>query len=59
MKVSADNYQVKNELFHRFFYKEFALDNTAEIRKSEMKLFTDCPVKLRLNDKWVNQSVKT
>jgi hypothetical protein len=59
LMISSDNYKSKNELFQRLFFKEFNLENTAEIRKSILKIFTDTPCKVRVNGVWVNQTIES
>lgn len=47
----------KNILRHRFFLKEFGLNNPSKIKRAELVIFTDSDCKVQLNDRWVNQSV--
>ncbi len=46
------------ERYHRFFFKEFSLENPSAIRKATMYIFPESACKLNLNEKWVRQEVK-
>lgn len=45
--------------YHRFFFKEFSLDNPAEIRKAVLYLFAETPCRIGVNGRWVNQQPDT
>lgn len=47
----------KTVLFHRFFMKAFSLDNPAAIKAATLVLGTQQPVKVQVNNRWVNQSI--
>jgi hypothetical protein len=48
---------VQNELFHKFFIKEFSLGNPAPVKSATMILFTGIPGKMRINGTWINQKI--
>lgn len=45
----------KNELFHRFFMKEFSLNNTAGIKSAILYIGMEQGCKVQVNNRWVNQ----
>jgi hypothetical protein len=47
------------ERYHRFFFKEFSLDNPSAIRKATLYIYTGSACSLNLNEKWVRQEVKS
>ena len=55
IKVSVDNSEGRNSLYHRFFYKQFEMNSNAAIRKAYFNIFADQKCKVRINGKWVNQ----
>lgn len=56
LKISTENYQDKNEMYHKQFFKNFKLENTAEIKKATFHLLTDESCSIRINGKWLNQN---
>lgn len=46
-----------NTLWHRYFVREVNLKNTAEIERASLYLATAGSCRIRINGKWVNQSV--
>lgn len=48
-------YQVRH---HRFFIKEFSLDNPSAFRKATLYIYPESDCKLHMNDKWIRQDVK-
>ncbi|MEN3323369.1 beta-galactosidase [Mariniflexile soesokkakense] len=57
LQISADNYQEKNELYHKQFFKTFNLENTADIKKAVFHFLTDETCIIRINGKWLNQNI--
>ncbi|WP_321332242.1 beta-galactosidase [uncultured Bacteroides sp.] len=45
------------QLNHRFFFKEFSLDNPSAFRKVTLYLYPETEVRINLNNQWVSQSV--
>lgn len=43
--------------YHRFFFKEFSLDNPSRFRRVMLYLYPESDCKLNLNDTWVRQEV--
>lgn len=46
-----------NSLYNKQFYKSFKLENTAEIRKATLYIFSGVEGKIRVNSHWVNQDI--
>ena len=44
--------------YHRFFFREFSLDNPSGFRKAILYIFPESDCRLNLNNKWVMQPVK-
>lgn len=44
--------------FHRFFLKEFSLDNPSPFRKATLYIYPESGCRINLNDTWVRQPVK-
>ncbi len=44
--------------YHRFFYKEFSLENPSPVKKATLYIFPESACMLNLNEKWVRQEVK-
>ncbi len=57
LKLTADEYNNSKKLYHRQFFKEFNMENTAEIRKATFYLITEEACKIRINGKWLNQKI--
>jgi len=47
-----------NELYHRFFVKEFSLENTSDIRSAIIYLAPESECRLNVNSRWVAQPIK-
>lgn len=50
--------QADKQRFHRFFFKEFSLENPSCFRKVTLYIFPEADCRINLNDKWVQQEVK-
>ncbi len=57
LKTSVDKITDQNRLFHKFFIKEFGLGNPSPIKSAMLFLMTDQSSKLRINSRWLNQTV--
>lgn len=44
--------------YHRFFFKEFSLDNPSRFRKVTLYIYPESNCQLNLNDMWVRQELK-
>lgn len=58
LKISPEQYQEKKEMYHKQFFKDFNLENTANIKKAIFHLFTDEKCMIRVNEKWLNQKIE-
>jgi hypothetical protein len=59
IKAAPDNFSSKNELYHKLFVKEFSLLNPSRIKSAVMTLFTDVPLRINVNKRWLAQRVDT
>lgn len=58
LKTSAvDQLDSKNILRHRFFLKEFSLNNPSEIKRAQLLIYPESDCHLQLNSRWVNQQI--
>jgi len=58
LKTSAvDKLDSKNILRHRFFLKEFSLNNPSEIKRAQLLIYPESNCHLRLNSRWINQKI--
>ncbi|RKD90917.1 beta-galactosidase [Mangrovibacterium diazotrophicum] len=58
LKTSAvDELDSKSILLHRFFLKEFSLNNPSEVKRAELLIYAETECKVQLNNRWVNQVV--
>lgn len=57
LQISPENYQEKNGMYHKQFFKEFKLENTAGIKKAIFHFITDEKCMIRINGKWLNQKI--
>ncbi|WP_163713098.1 beta-galactosidase [Mangrovibacterium lignilyticum] len=58
LKTSAvDVLDSKSILRHRFFLKEFSLNNPSEVKRAQLLIYADTDCKVQLNNRWVNQPV--
>ena len=57
---SADFKEIapEKQRYHRFFLKEFSLDNPSGFRKVTLYIFPESDCRIKLNDLWVRQAVK-
>lgn len=59
LKTNAKEYNAKHSLDKKLFYRELNLENTAEIRKATIYLITEQGCDIRINNRWLNQSIVT
>jgi len=58
LKTSAvEELDSKSTLRHRFFLKEFSLNNPSEIKRAQLLIYPETDCKLQLNSRWVNQTI--
>ncbi len=57
LTITPENYTSKKNMYHKQFFKEFNLENTADIRKANLFLLGGSGCKIRINNKWLNQTV--
>ncbi|MBN1185076.1 MAG: beta-galactosidase [Bacteroidales bacterium] len=57
LKVSVENIENKNALYHCLFNKKFELSGKSDIRKAYLIIFSDEAGKVRINGRWVNQEI--
>ncbi len=55
---SVDKLSRKNQLFHRFFVKEFSLENTSRIRSAVIYLAPENECRLNVNTRWIVQPIQ-
>ena len=55
--VNDRKYEKKRMMYRNLFVKDFDLLNTADIRKAIFYIITDVECDIRINGKWINQSV--
>jgi hypothetical protein len=48
----------KNQLHHRFFIKEFSLENPSRIRKAVLYMASESLCRINLNNRWVQQEFR-
>lgn len=48
----------KNQLHHRFFIKEFSLENPSQIRKATLYMASESLCRINVNNRWVQQEFK-
>jgi hypothetical protein len=48
---------VYQERYHRFFFKEFSLDNPSDFRKVTLYIYPETASKLSINYKWIKQDI--
>ena len=56
LSLSPLKYDEKYNMYHKQFFKDFTLSNTAEIRKAGIYLLSGQSGKIRINKHWVNQN---
>lgn len=59
LKASVDQVTPKNQLWHKFFLKEFNLGNPSAITSAKMILDTQIQCRMKINDTWFNQPIST
>lgn len=57
LKTSFDAVNKENFLYHRFFLKEFTLNNPSKVKSAKVYLISDDKFRLQVSDTWVNQPV--
>lgn len=55
LETTAGKNPSANELWHRFFIKEFELGNPPQIRSASLLIASTLPGRIRVNHRWVNQ----
>ena len=53
-----DSIPADKERFHRFFFREFSLENPARFRKATMYIYPEKSCQLNLNNTFVRQTIK-
>ena len=51
----TESYQQR---YHRFFFKEFSLNNPSAFRKATLYIYSESNCQLNMNDTWVRQTIK-
>lgn len=59
LKSTVSTVTPKNQLNHKVFCKDFRLDNSSSIRTAILYIYAGNTCKIRLNDTWLNQEIKT
>jgi len=54
---NAEKLVGNQSLFHRFFIKEFSLENTSRIRSAKIYLVPESECRLNVNNRWVTQNI--
>jgi hypothetical protein len=57
LRTSAKEVDAGNQLYHKFFVKEFSLGNPSEIKSAVLYLYAEKKCDLNLNKRWINQEV--
>jgi hypothetical protein len=57
LKTSVANLNDKNQLWHRFFLKDFSLNNPAYIKTATLFISSQSNCRLQVNNIWVNQDI--
>ncbi|WP_308991092.1 beta-galactosidase [Mariniflexile litorale] len=57
LNLASENDIAKNKLYNKQFFKDFNIENTADIRKATFYLYTETDCKIRINNKWLNQNI--
>lgn len=57
LKTAVDKISSKNELYHRFFTKEFELQNTSDVKQAQLLIYGESDFRIQVNNRWVTQSV--
>ncbi|MCC8089763.1 MAG: hypothetical protein LIO79_10995 [Rikenellaceae bacterium] len=54
--MTVNEVPLKQQLWHKFFFKEFGLYNSADIRSAKLYIYADLIPEVRVNNKYVNQN---
>ncbi len=57
LNLTATSYSNSKTLYHKQFFKDFNINNMAEIRKAWFYLLTGKVCSIRINGKWLNQYI--
>ena len=59
LKTSAvEQLDSKNILNHRFFLKEFSLNNPSDIKRAQLLIYIESECNVQVNSRWVNQGLE-
>jgi hypothetical protein len=59
LKTSVDYIEERNRLYHKLFVKEFNLGNPSAVKSALLYMIAPTPVRIQVNNVWVNQSIDT
>lgn len=59
LKTSVDYIDERNRLYHKLFVKEFNLGNPSAVKSALLYMVAPTPVRVQVNNVWVNQSIYT
>ncbi len=59
LKTSVDYIDGRNLLYHKLFVKEFNLGNPSSVKSAMLYLVAPTPLRIQVNNLWVNQSIDT
>ncbi|WP_052825995.1 beta-galactosidase [Neotamlana nanhaiensis] len=59
LKISPESYSAKKELYNKQFYKTITLNEPSEIKKALFYFYSEENGNIRINGKWLNQTIKT
>lgn len=57
LNLTSTDYKDSKKLYHKQFFKDFNIDNTAEIKNARFYLLTGKACSIRINGKWLNQHI--
>lgn len=57
LTITPESYDPGRILYHKLFFKNFSLENSAEIRKASLYLIAGETCKIKINGQWVNQII--
>ena len=58
LAINPESFDKKKLLYKTFFQKKFILENTADIKSSDLHLFTEDLPMIRINGRWLNQTIE-
>ena len=58
-KTSVGDVSKTKELYHNLFSRAFEINSLSEIKSARLYLYSDGECKLRFNNKWLNQEIKS